>query len=82
MGAHAIRIQAWHANLGKVFIGLSGMNKATGAGVIALLPAPSAAVLPAYEAVIVNAAAAFNLADIWLDVDTGGEGVVVSYLEG
>jgi hypothetical protein len=81
VGAQSVFIQAWHANLGKVFIGVSGMNKGTGAGVIATLPIPTTNIHPSFSGAIVEAPAGLNLADLFLDVDTSGEAAIVSYSE-
>lgn len=82
IGAHAIMVQAWPGNTGKVWVGLVGLNKTTGANVIVILPIPTTNILPSYNAVISQAAAAFDLRDIYLDVDVSGEAALVTYLEG
>lgn len=77
---HGVYIQALPTNLGKVYVGTSAMNKATLAEVIAIIAIPSAGNLPAFTAALTLAPNAINLSDLYLDVDTGSEGALVSVL--
>ncbi len=77
---HGIMLQAWHANTGKVFVGTAGMDKTSGANVGALIAVPTVNAIPAFSMALTLVANALALSDFYLDVDTGGEGVVVSVL--
>jgi hypothetical protein len=65
-----------HPHLGDPFLSIN--HRTTLSGVFAVIPAPSANVLPSFSATVTYAPAAFNLSDVWMDVDTGGEGALVS----
>ncbi len=77
---HAYIVQALSANVGKVYIGTLGMNKSTLAGVLAVLPIPTANLVPTLSVSVAQAANGLNLSDLWFDADTSGEGVLVSCL--
>jgi hypothetical protein len=71
-------VQVLPMNSGRVYVGLLGMNKTTKAGVLAVLGVPTQNVIPAFTATVSYATAEFNLADIFIDVEVGNEGVIVS----
>jgi hypothetical protein len=77
---HGVLIQTLAANTGKMHIGLSTMNKGTGAGVIAVLAIPTTNSIPSFTAALTLSPNAINLADLYLDADNGGEGAQVSVL--
>jgi hypothetical protein len=77
---HGVFIQALPTNVGKVYVGTSALNKTTLVGVIAIIAIPTANNLPAFTAALTLAPNAINLADLYLDVETGGEGALVSVL--
>lgn len=78
-GAQAIMVQAWHANTGKIFVGTSAsMNKTTGAGVLAMIPAPTTGVIPTASFSIPLAPVGMDASDLWIDADTNGEGCIVT----
>ena len=72
-------IQALAANTGKIYVGLSNLVKATLVGALAVLPIPSAALIPTYIPWSL-AQGGIDLSTIWLDADVNGEGVLISYL--
>jgi hypothetical protein len=74
----SITVQALSTNTGKVFVGTSAMVKATFVGVLAVIPAPSTGVIPSATFSIPLSPAGLNAADIYLDVDTNGEGAIVT----
>lgn len=81
VAAHSVSIQAWHANVGRVYIGdRSTMDRVTGVGVLMVLAIPTANALAQFTATLVNAPVGFSADMIWLDVDTNGEGALVSIL--
>lgn len=83
LGAQTILIQALSGNTGKVYIGLSTLNKSTGAGVLGVLNVPpTTGDLPLLTLTAPMAPALFNAADLYLDVDTNGEGVMASLIQG
>lgn len=77
---HAVVIQVLPSNTGKVYVGVSGLNKTTLAGVLSVLAVPTANMLPAFSISITHAANAIPVTDLYIDVDTGGEGVLISAL--
>jgi hypothetical protein len=77
---HGIFIQALPANAGKVYVGTSALNKTTLAGVIGIIAIPTDNSIPAFTAALTLAPNAINLADLYLDVETSGEGAIVSVL--
>lgn len=79
--AHSMMFQALSTNGGKIYIGHSNMNKTTLAGVIAVLPTPTSSILPVFSMSIAYSPLGFNAADYWIDVDTSGDGVLVSALQ-
>lgn len=78
--AQAVYFQAWTANTGKVYIGSSALVKASGVGVMQVLVAPSATAIPSFGIAQQTTGEGVTLSDIFLDVDTGAEGVLVSLL--
>lgn len=83
VSVHTIFLQAVAANTGRIFVGTSSaMNKTTLAGVVGMIPAPSASAatgtLPYFEATIAPAANGFNLADFWLDAEVSTDSVLVA----
>lgn len=77
-GCQSILIQALPTNTGKVWIGTSAINTGTFAGVLYMLPTPSGSDLPSVSFSIPLAPAGLNAADLWLDVDVSGDGVIVT----
>ena len=76
---HAVMVEVDPSNTGKVWVGTSSsMDTATFADVVAILAAPSVNTLPTFSYTISYAINAINLGDLWIDVDTNGEGVVIS----
>lgn len=71
-------VQTWHDNTDLVYIGTSDIDRSTGVGVEAILPVPTSNTLPTFSATHDDAPAAFDLSQIWVDVDTSGEAVIVS----
>ncbi len=81
VAAHSVSAQAWHANLGRVYIGdRQTMDRATGVGVLMVLAIPTANALAQFTATIVSSPSGLNPTDLWVDVDTNDEGVLVSIL--
>lgn len=82
--AHAILVECLWTNLGRIYVGTSSLNVSTKTGILNVLPAPTSPTtgpFPAVSAGVPVAPNALNLADIWIDAQNSGEGVVVSYLE-
>lgn len=78
--AHACVFQALPTNSGKVYIGTQGMNKTTLVGVLVVLAIPSDNQIPAFSLAVTHAANAIPLADLRVDADVAGEGVLISAL--
>ena len=77
-GAHSYLVEVHPNNTGNVYIGTATMNKATGVGVFAILPPPTANTYPSFSSNIVEAAAGFALNNIYIDVDNNGEAALIS----
>lgn len=78
---HAAHFQALDTNTGKVYIGTSTMVAATRVGCIHVLAAPASGVIPSFGMALQGAAAGIDIAEVFLDVDTNGEGVLLTLLE-
>lgn len=76
----AALFQQWTLNTGKVWIGGATMNKTTGADMAAVLTAPSASSIPSFGASNHLAPAGIDLSVFYLDVDTNGEGPILTVL--
>lgn len=73
-----IYIEALNSNTGFIYIGVSTLNKATGAGVIATIAAPAGGPAVFYYdfpqlALGINN---YRLQDYWIDAAVNGEGVL------
>lgn len=82
IGVQAVQFQVRPANTGLIYIGTADLDKSTGAGVLAVLPAPASATTGAFASASfseVNAPAGMNVADFYLDSTVNGDGVFVSY---
>jgi hypothetical protein len=77
---HGVSLQTVSTNSGKVWIGDQDLNKASGLGVGHVLPPPTATFFASFSVALSSAPNAVSLAGIYLDVDTGGEGVYVFVL--
>lgn len=78
--AQAVSFQVRASNTDLVYIGVAGMNKTTGVGVLAQLAAPADATtgpFPSYSPSIPNIPAGLNINDLWVDAEQANEGVVV-----
>lgn len=79
---HSFLCEVLPTNIGKIYIGTKGMNKTTLVGVCAILPVPTANLLPSFSATLSYAPAAFEIASIYVDADNSGEGIVASIIVG
>lgn len=72
-----IRVEALNANTGLIYIGVAGMVKATGVGVLFTLAAPGGnpIVNAEYFSRYFDGLNRFRPQDYWIDADTSGEGV-------
>lgn len=76
---NSILIETWPTNTGKLYIGVSSsMNAATGVGVVAIVPAPTGGILFSWSATIPYAPGGVDAAQLWIDVDNGGDAGLVS----
>lgn len=81
IGLQSIQFQALPANTGLIYIGTAALNKSTGVGVLAVLPAPSSATTGPFASASFSeplAPAGLNLADLYIDSTVNGESVYVS----
>jgi hypothetical protein len=77
---HAVLVQALPANTGKVYIGTSALNRAALTGVIGVLAIPTVNSIPSMSIALTAVAAGVGIDDLYIDVDVGSEGVIVSAL--
>lgn len=77
---HGVLIQAKHDNVGRAYIGSSTLNKGAQTDVLATLAIPTNNTIPSFTAAATLAPNAINLADLYVDVDSNGDGVLVSVL--
>lgn len=77
---HAILVEQWPGNTGKVYVMRSNGVAATGVGVLAILPIPTTNSLPSVSAGIPSCPDGLNAADYYIDVEVSGEGPLVSIL--
>ena len=78
--AHRIRFAVAIGETGRVFLGVAGLNKASGAGVLKEFWPTGAGGGVADELVIESAAGDLRLSDYYVDANTAGEGLIVAYL--
>jgi hypothetical protein len=77
--AHRIRFAAVIGETGRVFLGVQGMNKATGIGVVKEFWPTGAGGGVADELVLESAAGDLRPWDYYVDANTAGEGLIVAY---
>jgi hypothetical protein len=77
--AHRMRFAVLIGEVGRVFLGVQGMNKATGAGVIKEFWPTGAGGGVADDLVIESAAGELRPSDYYVDANTAGEGLIVAY---
>jgi hypothetical protein len=65
--------------VGRMFLGVAGMNKATGAGIVKEFWPTGAGGGVADELVIDSPAGDLRPADYYIDANTAGEGLIVAY---
>jgi hypothetical protein len=76
----AALFQAWVGNTGQVYLGGSALDKTTGANMAAVLAVPTATSIPSFGASNHLSPAGIDLSAIYLDVDTNGEGPLLTVL--
>ena len=77
--AHRIRFAVAIGETGRVFLGVQGMNKASGAGVVKEFWPTGAGGGVADELVIESAAGDLRPTDYYVDANTAGEGLIAAY---
>jgi hypothetical protein len=80
LNVHGVLIQALPTNVGRVYIGKQTLNRAAFTDLYAVLPIPAGAALPSFSTALTLAPNAINVADFWIDVDSAGDGVLVTAL--
>lgn len=73
VAAHKIVIQAWPANTGRMWIGMAGLTKASGASVLQTLSAPAVGET-VFELQSISGSD-LDPSKLWIDADTNGEAV-------
>jgi hypothetical protein len=83
--AAIIRFSVFLGGTGKVYLGVQGMNKTTGAGVIKEFWPTGASGAIADELILEAPApetyGSFRLSDFYVDADVANEGLLVSYFD-
>ncbi len=74
-----LRFAAVVGEVGRVFVGVAGMNKANGTGVIKEFRPTGAGGGVADEFVIDSPTGELRPADYYIDANTAGEGLIVAY---
>jgi hypothetical protein len=77
--AHRIRFAVAIGETGRVFLGVAGMNKASGAGVVKEFWPTGAGGGVADELVLESAAGDLRPSDYYVDANAAGEGLIVAY---
>jgi hypothetical protein len=77
---HGVLLQALPSNVGRVYIGTSGLVRATFANVYAYLAVPTANQGPTFSAALTLAPNAVQLQDMFIDADNANDGVIVTTL--
>ncbi len=77
---HAFIIQVLDTNVGKIYVGVVGLDKTTRANCLIVLPVPTTNSLPSFQAAVTMAANALSLPMIRIDADTANDGVIVSVM--
>jgi hypothetical protein len=77
---HGVMVQARRANVGYAFVGNNLMNPVLDMGLFATLAVPTRNSIPSFTAALTLASNAITLNDLWIDVETLGDGVIVSVL--
>lgn len=75
--ASAIFVQALHSNTQKAYVGVSGLTKATGAGVIVTLDAKQSWAFDTGDG-----SDRIQVSDYYFDADVNGEKLLVTYFVG
>jgi hypothetical protein len=77
---HAILFQALPENTGRVYIGISGMNRSTKAGVLGTLAVPTANSIPTFSMALTLSPNAIHAHDLFIDADNNTDGVTIAVL--
>lgn len=76
---HAILIEAFPSNTGKIYIGDNTLTKGV-SGEFAVLAIPTLNTIPVYSETVTSAENAVDLFNYWIDADNPGDGVIISYI--
>lgn len=82
---HGVMFDTLKTNTGDMYVGVTGLNKATYANVLKVLPyiqylAGPNGIPYTFSVSLTQAAAAIALSDLWLDADVGNSKALVSIL--
>lgn len=79
LGAQSITVQAHPSNAGVLYVGLSGLTKASGVAVLAVVPKPVSATTGPFAEVVIQLPATpngLNAAEVYIDGTTNDIAVV------
>jgi hypothetical protein len=74
--------QALSSNTGKIYVGVAGLNKATGAGLLRVIepPTSSPTTLDSWNPASGVSVAPIDFSKLYIDADNPSEGLLISYL--
>lgn len=79
---HGVLFQALTTNTGRVYIGVTGMNKSSPGmdGVLAVLAVPTVTLLPTFSVALTISPNGLRLQDLYLDTEQPNDGVLCTVL--
>ena len=75
---HALMVEQWPGNTGKIWVGTAQMDVSTGEGVYAVLAIPTTNFIPTFSVANTIVLGGLIPNQIWLDADVGGEWAIVT----
>lgn len=82
VAAYSIMFQALPGNSGKVYVGLSGLNKSTLTQCVAIIAVPTTNSIPAFTVTLTYAPGGLNVTDFYVDADNAQDGALISFVAG
>src|SRR5690348_354258 len=81
--ANGYRVQHWPGNTGRIAVGDSTLDFATGTGVFGYIPPPGDASWPMYQSqqMPTRQQFPFDMSAVFVDTENANDGVLITYLE-